>query len=124
MKPPTRWGSVDEPGALKSQIGGSAPTPTSGLSLIHTVIHTVIRAARSSSHSPGMGKKKGKAPAVSDDDALLDAAIAEKDAAVRKMQAEAKEKDSSELALSAQLAAAQLGMQEQLHPRLTVKEIV
>ena len=73
--------------------------------------------------------KKKKAPTVSlsttlDDDALLDAAIAEKDAAVRKMQAEAKEKDSSELALSAQLAAAKLGMQEQLHPRLSVKELV
>ena len=78
-----------------------------------------------SSRLGGMAKpKKAKAPAVDDDDALLDAAIAEKEAAVRKMQAEAKEKESAELALSAQLAAAKLGMQEQVFPRLGVKELV
>lgn len=79
-----------------------------------------------------MGRKKGKqarhqqpggaGQKLDSDDALLDAAIAEKEANIRRLQQQARQNGRS--GVQAQLAAAQLGMQTAAEPRLSVQALV
>ena len=72
-----------------------------------------------------MGRKKGKQPGQKQpdsDDALLDAAIAEKEATFRRLQQQAQQSGGS--GKEAQLAAAKLGIQTAAEPTLTVQALV